>query len=533
MASFAAAALWGLAPRLSESVTWISGRTDLLGAMGVLAALLAFLSPSRPVRAVAPLFFAAGLLAKEVAVAVIPAVFLLEWAKGGARRWSRSLLAAGPFLAVLAAWFTARTFAVHGDAVLTPVAGGQRLLTILEAVGWYPLSILDPFRPRTQIGVVGVPNWPVVAAGFATIAALAALSRRLLAASPPVLGGFALVAGGLLPVLHLVPTVNNVVAADRFLYVPLAGLALAGAASCERIPRSFRRWLLVPLAFVLAASVVRIRERNGDWADETRLWTTTVRQCSPRNDFARHQFAKSLMESGRRVEMVRTWGTLALPAGDGAAGLVPDVRSFATEEMAASFAAFGRYDAALTVLRRVVSGSPAAGLALAVSRRAQTGDIESAWRLSQAAPEFLSDPSVSAIRSRLARVMAFGSPGTEGFLRFRYAMAAGTFGGLLADRTFAELAEDPATPPAIRLAATRWILRASPTDVGRRAVEAIGSCPITEVERREVSETLARRSRDDDAVRALVADLEADIVERVRNGAERHRPALTGAAEAR
>ncbi len=36
------------------------------------------------------------------------------------------------------------------------------------------------------------------------------------------------------PVLHVVPLAVNVVAADRFLYVPLIGLTLAGAVAWSR-----------------------------------------------------------------------------------------------------------------------------------------------------------------------------------------------------------------------------------------------------------------------------------------------------------
>jgi hypothetical protein len=51
--SFAMAALWALHPILTESVTNVAGRADLLAAFGVLAGLLCYLRSGRlPDRAV-------------------------------------------------------------------------------------------------------------------------------------------------------------------------------------------------------------------------------------------------------------------------------------------------------------------------------------------------------------------------------------------------------------------------------------------------------------------------------------------------
>ena len=78
-----AALLFGLHPLTTESVYWISGRTDLLAGVCV---LLAALLVARTVRGAAPLFLAPaffltliGATAKETALAFIPGMFMIWW----------------------------------------------------------------------------------------------------------------------------------------------------------------------------------------------------------------------------------------------------------------------------------------------------------------------------------------------------------------------------------------------------------------------------------------------------------------------
>ena len=96
--------------------------------------------------------------------------------------------------------------------------------------------------------------------------------RRLMAL------GTALFWLSLAPVSNLVPIYRPM--ADRFLYTPMAGLALMVAAGLASIrPRERRRvslasWALVLTVAVTLASVTWREEQN--WRDELTLWTTTA-----------------------------------------------------------------------------------------------------------------------------------------------------------------------------------------------------------------------------------------------------------------
>ena len=111
-----AAALFVVLPSHSESVTWISGRSDVLatafGLFGTCFLLGSLERGSRARAAVAALgCFAAALLAKEAAI-VLPfvwgALFVHEWWRSAERPASASAVALIGSLAALALYFVAR-----------------------------------------------------------------------------------------------------------------------------------------------------------------------------------------------------------------------------------------------------------------------------------------------------------------------------------------------------------------------------------------------------------------------------------------
>lgn len=83
LAPLLAGILFGVHPLATESVNWISGRTDLLAGLFVLASslmLLRYRSHGRPLfLAAAGFLFLLGILSKEVAVALVLAVPFLLW----------------------------------------------------------------------------------------------------------------------------------------------------------------------------------------------------------------------------------------------------------------------------------------------------------------------------------------------------------------------------------------------------------------------------------------------------------------------
>jgi tetratricopeptide (TPR) repeat protein len=290
--ALALAALWGLHPLLTESVTNVVGRADLLAAFGVLAGLLCYLKSEGAVgrRKVAWLAGmtaaeAIGLLSKENA-AVLPAVMLLYdliWRKRV--RWP-SYLALLPAFAV----FFALRSQVHTHIVPSfvdnPLAGAEfwtARITAVKVMGRYLWLFIWPERLSADYSFNAVPlfgwrwdwhdRWEDVQAILA-LAAIVGLTVLVFKhkRKPAVLffAGFFVVA--IAPVSNLVILIGSIMA-ERFMYLPAVGLAGCAAVAIRGVAGRLQ-WVVIGL--LCLALGARTYARNFDWRDELHLWTSTV-----------------------------------------------------------------------------------------------------------------------------------------------------------------------------------------------------------------------------------------------------------------
>lgn len=269
--------LWALHPRLSEAVAWVSGRTDLLAGCFVLAALLVRERGTRLARAACGGFLLCGLLSKEVAFAGIAAVIAMELREPGPLRL-RSLRAVPALLALLA-YAALRAGSSDVSSVNEQTLRSSPFLRVTATVGHYFTMLLCPWTPNLQIGRLDAPRLSYAILGCLVSAALAAwLIRRRGRIPSKLLGPLVLAAFGVGAVLHVVPFSINVIAADRFLYLPLAGLVLALVPVAERAAVARRAAMAGAACAVLLVSFgVATFVRAGDWADEVALWAKTYR----------------------------------------------------------------------------------------------------------------------------------------------------------------------------------------------------------------------------------------------------------------
>lgn len=275
-----ATALFGAFPRLTECVCWISGRTDILATIGALGGLAISWSRLRERQLLAGLAIAGGLLAKEVAAAALVGIAVHELlAHTGPRRLMRAAAAAWPAAIGPAIYAAARLHAqlsLHAEspAPFYALPASIRPLVALQTLGTYALMLLDPLRPRLQIGILGMLSPWHIALGAIVLVGLLWSGRRVLAErrDPRIIALFATAIAALLPVLHLLPLAVNVVAADRFLYLPCAALAVALSLELPTLlPRHARALAAAGCALALAFAVATYL-RSLDWIDEARLW---------------------------------------------------------------------------------------------------------------------------------------------------------------------------------------------------------------------------------------------------------------------
>jgi tetratricopeptide (TPR) repeat protein len=331
------AALFAVHPALTESVAFVSGRTDLLAAVFVLVATLVWERDRRAVASRPMLERAGGLVAftlaclsKEVALMLPPV--LLAWdaldpapAPGGRGQgwWGRNAFWVAAWSVCLAAILAAR-------GVLAGVSlGDSRLELPLSSSAWSLL--LD--RLATYARLLVFP-WPLnayytrrgIGVDAASVIGCAVLFAIFLAAARGGRdrGGYKSplwVALFLVPVLGIVPLAGAPVA-ERFLYLPMVGLVLAAGPVLDRLAaRPGWRWPVLGattgLVLIFAAGT---SARLPVWRDDLTLYGN-ITKTSPDSANAFYNLGTAYQSRGRLSEAAAAYrSSLGLRPDDPQAG---------------------------------------------------------------------------------------------------------------------------------------------------------------------------------------------------------------------
>jgi len=319
-ATAAAIALVWLAHPLHTLVnTYIVQRAESLAAVFILGAFdlaVVALSTGSVAAAIgACAVAAAGGLAKETTVAILPLVAAFDWAfrdrlsdsdDRSQGRWLRGLVYAGlavnPVVLASLAWFMGGR---GGSAGLGTAATWNYLLTQSKAVWLYlgrvvwPATLVFDHGDAVAPGLAAV--WPFAVASVLLVVAVVVGFMRW----PR--GFFPLIAAGILlaPSSSIVPVATQTVAEHR-IYLPSAciiGSVVTAVAAAVAASHQRRRLLLVvglALAGVLLAETGRTITRNRDFATAATLWEQNFRDC-PENDRGLTNLVAALIRE-RRLE---------------------------------------------------------------------------------------------------------------------------------------------------------------------------------------------------------------------------------------
>lgn len=271
-----AALLFAVHPMAAESVAWVSGRTDVLGLLFVLAALVADGGAQSRRRALlAALWTFLACCSKEFGV-VTPALLVLLDRRGGPLR-SRVLHHLPAILAV-ALYFGLR-YAALGHAAAAAVPSDLGWSTRIAALLHLPGLLVAPFLARVEYGS-GLPPWPLIPgalAGLAVIGALLRLSARREAQDRQTATSL-LVGAGLLALPAVAVVLLKGVVADRLLYAPGALLI---AAFASLVPPRLGRIGTVGGAALVGVLAVATLVRIPLWRTERSLFEHAAEAPSP------------------------------------------------------------------------------------------------------------------------------------------------------------------------------------------------------------------------------------------------------------
>ena len=305
-------------PINTESINWISGRTDPLAALfcllaTVLIVKLARDNSSRPSIAwTAALLLLTGSLVKEVAVALFPAsiVFLVIYRPVQFDRealpWLWRLKLTIPFLLGLTGYFLLRTSALQhldrGLAIVVeqPQTGSyiRNFSEILTAAGFYGKKLLLPQPLSFSIDSVSPAYfWLGIAL---LIMSLAVLCKRNLQSFLVLCLSFAVAPALLNAALKIAWTPY----AERYLYLPSAFFCMILTLTIYSSAKSTSRVRLLAVLVLLLSFLPTTINRNLLWGDPLQLIETTHKE-NPGNPTVWTMYATALANRGH-YQLART-----------------------------------------------------------------------------------------------------------------------------------------------------------------------------------------------------------------------------------
>ena len=316
-----AALIFGLHPAHIEAVAWISGVTEPLLGIFLIAALLAYVEwragglRARRWMAASVVFFTLAMLEKETAI-IVPAIILVyeaifEWKSGErlnvttAVAWGKeSLRFLWPFLLVIVLYMPLRIHALRGFSHrMASLSIAQVLYTWPSLIEFWIHHLLWPTGLSTFYNLFAVleptvDNFTIPALfDLGWILLLIVWARRTRAAA-----FFAVwLVLPLLPVLDIRLFLSNDFAHDRYLYLPSIGLAVLVAMFLVKVCKGPRIWPGMPVSLLaVCACLVGLMGygtiTEGSYFKDNLTFYADILQKAPHNAYAETNYATLLAE---------------------------------------------------------------------------------------------------------------------------------------------------------------------------------------------------------------------------------------------
>jgi protein O-mannosyl-transferase len=380
-------------PIQTESVAYVSSRSELLSTFFYLAALWAFTKfrdrNAVVAAAIVMVCFVLTAWSKQDKLTLPFAILLLDYLWLSRREW-RGLLKSWPTYGLFAVGVVAGYFVVVRPFLYAPSAGftldwKTYLFTQFRMYFRYFGQLVYPFglnadphiAPSTSLGEHG--SWLALLGLIAIAAALIRFHRR----TPlPVFGG-ALFFLALGPTTSFYPLLDY--AAERRLYLPAIGFFLVVVWALARSSDARSKVPYAVVGVLLAVYAAGTYQRSTVWADELRLWEDTVAK-SPGKGRPWMWMGRVLFNRGRLDPAVRAW--------ERAAELLPpdsDEYPYVLSNLGLAAAHAKQYERAIGYYRRAIEAKPREAmfwgqLAVAQMRLGRTEEGWESFRKGFAAP---------------------------------------------------------------------------------------------------------------------------------------------------
>jgi hypothetical protein len=319
-----AALIFGLHPAHIEAVAWISGVTEPLLGILLIASFLAYVQSrgegARVVKwkVISLALFALAMLEKETAL-ILPGLLLVyEWVFGvewGRRlevrrilSWCREALGRiWPYFFLIVLYVPARIYALKGfNHVVTPLSTAQLVFTWPALIGFWIRHLIWPAGLSTFYNFPAVLQPTVrnfvVPAIFVVLMGLALFA--CIRKSRPAAFFTVWLVLPLIPLLNIRVFIANDFAHDRYLYLPSVGLAVLVAMLLKNVCTGPPRWLGIPASFLGAGLCLAVVMSYGTitessyFQDNLTFYSYNL-MMAPNNPDAESNYATVLAEDGR------------------------------------------------------------------------------------------------------------------------------------------------------------------------------------------------------------------------------------------
>lgn len=288
------ALLFAVHPLQVEPVAWLAERRTLLGGFFGLAGAWAWLRSHEKKRWYwwSIVSYALAVMS-NAAVAPLALIYPLldRWPGGRTPRWLASLPFAGLGAGALSAWF----WSLMQSGGVTPIPFGARVANAAASIGEYLGTVVWPLNLAAFYpGRMAVPV-PLIAAGLAVLVALTAIALWQRARRPYLATGWFWFLLLLAPVLGLIP-LGALSRADRFMYLPLAGVLMGVVWGIHSVVRKWEEGLAIPAVAGLAVLLL--------------TWSAWAQTAYWRGDIVLFEHALQVTGDANRVAHSQVGGVL-------------------------------------------------------------------------------------------------------------------------------------------------------------------------------------------------------------------------------
>ncbi|MDA8168510.1 MAG: tetratricopeptide repeat protein [Nitrospiraceae bacterium] len=312
-AAFAASLFFGIHPVNTEPVAFITGRNNVLCGVFTLACLAAYMKYRQGGKRRLSLFlpaytalFLAGLCFKEFAIMLPVFIIAADVMQGRSVRKRIFTWDYLPFFAAIAIYLAMRSYVLKG-AVGTPLKLNElplRMLSMPEVLITYLRLSFIPLWQKAQYNIglnASAGKWAYALLLAALLLALFRY-RKKRAVSLAALWFFLFLA----PVMNIVP-VSGSLMAERYLYVPLAGIAVSIGTAFGRAVEGKRRNPAIGLFVFYACALFFLTvQRNPVWRNDESLYTDMIK-TEPSAYKGWYNLGNMMYREGRLKEAQMLW----------------------------------------------------------------------------------------------------------------------------------------------------------------------------------------------------------------------------------